>query len=202
MDRMSENSRGQRQLLTNQPQSRERFITLLVFFIGEFIFYLGIYVVISSNRKVIPSSLVGWEAWITACISLFLLPEGLILLICIVLRAVILRIGSDERLDLEPETARSKRQLLWFRRFLRAFHLLSCPHFTIIAPILAVGEVLDPLLSLLQSLTRAASHSDSHAWVVLALLWIFNGLAAIPLLRIWKWQMKADYSPPDEISND
>src|SRR5258708_17490023 len=132
MDRMSENSRGQRQLLTNQPQSRERFITLLVFFIGEFIFYLGIYVVISSNRKVIPSSLVGWEAWITACISLFLLPEGLILLICIVLRAVIMRIGSDERLDLEPETERIKLQLRWFRRFLRVFLFHLYHHFTII----------------------------------------------------------------------
>src|SRR5258708_17300560 len=101
MDRMSENSRGQRQLLTNQPQSRERFITLLVFFIGEFIFYLGIYVVISSNRKVIPSSLVGWEAWITACISLFLLRGGRQMVICIMLRPEIFAIGSDARVALE-----------------------------------------------------------------------------------------------------
>src|SRR5258708_36677074 len=111
MDRMSENSRGQRQLLTNQPQSRERFITLLVFFIGEFIFYLGIYVVISSNRKVIPSSLVGWVAWITACIFPFLTSVGLVWLIPFVFRLGIMRVGNAAGSTFEEETRPSTRQI-------------------------------------------------------------------------------------------
>ncbi len=179
-------------MLTNQSRSRKRRAPLLILFIGEFILYLSIYLVISFYRKVFPSSLLGWDAWVTTCISLFFLPEGLVLLISIMLRVVALQIGRDARLDLEPETERSKRRLSWFRRFWTAFSFLSYPHFTIIAPILAVVGILDPLLSLLQGLALAASHSDYHAWLILALLWIFNGLAVIPLIRIWKWQMEAD----------
>jgi hypothetical protein len=186
----------------NQPQPQKKFILLLIPFIGYFIYYLILYLIISSRRAVFPSSLIEWEAWITVCVFLFVLPEGLILLISIVLRALALRIGNDARLDLEPEAEWSKRQLRWFRRLWRAFSLLSYPPLTIFAPMLVVVGVLAPSLSLLQSLIRAANHSDYQAWIVLALLWILNGLAVIPLIRIWKWFMEADYSPPDEISTD
>jgi hypothetical protein len=121
----------------NQPQPQKKFLSLLILFIGEFIFYLILYLIISSRRAVFPSTFIEWEAWITVCIFLFVLPEGLILLISIILRALALRIGNDARLDLEPETEWSKRQLRWFRRLWRAFALLSYPPLTIFAPMLA-----------------------------------------------------------------
>jgi hypothetical protein len=136
----------------------------IILFLSGFLLYAGS--LLAGERHRLPSNIFAWTAWTVACITCFLLTEGLILWLAIALRKRAEQLLSDERLNVEPETIQTRRLLRRAISFWRAHYVLSLPVFTFLVP-LWVMTLCQPLQLWLQSQMVNALKSEQ----VLSSMW-------------------------------